>query len=337
MKLVYFFILTGLYYSYGQQSNFSEIDFKKADSVAQSYKGASLDNLPLLVYDLTGGFTTDVEKFRALYTWVCTNIENDYGAYIRTSNKRKKLSKDREGFLEWNQSFTPKVFEKLLATKKTACTGYAYLIKEMANLSGLQCKIIDGYGRTATLSLNKDSNANHSWNAILLQNKWYLCDATWSAGLIVVEEDGPRFKSQYLDGYFLADPKLFIKNHYPLDGTWALLESIPSFSQFIEGPVVYKEAFSAKIIPTAPHQMQLEIVKNKLVTFEMNAPSLVTKEQLSLLLVHNGATKKIQPEITINNKTYTLKHRFEKVGSFDVHLRYKDAIVATYVVKVKRK
>jgi hypothetical protein len=337
MKLVYLFILTGLYNSYGQRSDFLEIDFKKADSVALSHKGASLKNLPLLTYNLTGNFTTDVEKFRAIYTWICTNIENDYTAYLRTSNKRKKLSDDREEFLKWNHSFTPKVFEKLLTTKKTACTGYAYLIKEMANLAGLKSEIVDGHGRTATLRLQEESSANHSWNTILLQNKWYVCDATWSAGLIVVEEDGPRFKSQYTDGYFLADPQLFIKNHYPLEAKWSLLEKVPSYTEFITGPVVYKQAFSNNIIPIAPQQMYLETVKNKSVSFELTTPELVNEKKLNLLLVHNGATTKIEPEITNNDTGHTLKHRFERAGSFDVHVQYKDAIVATYVVKVRRK
>lgn len=337
MKFTYFLFLIALYHSYGQQSDFLGINFKKADSVALSHKGASLQNLPLLTFNLTNSFATEAEKFRAIYTWVCTNVENDYSAYLKTSSKRKKMSKDREGFLKWNQSFTPTMFKKLLKTKKTACTGYAYLIKEMANLVGIKSEIIDGYGRTPTLTLNTDSNANHSWNAVQLSNKWYLCDATWSAGLTVFENNIPKFRSEYTDGYFLADPKLFVKNHYPLKTKWALLEAIPSFTEFLEGPVIYKEAFCAKITPTVPHQMHLTALKNTAITFEINAPAIRSKQQLSLLIIHNGITKTIQPQIIVKEKTYALKHHFEKAGSFDVHLQYNTHIIATYVVKVKRK
>ncbi|KAG1657647.1 Kyphoscoliosis peptidase [Nymphon striatum] len=174
------------------RADFSTIDFAKADSVAFIHKGESLENLPVLTHNLTANLTTDAEKFRAIYTWVCTNIENDYGSFLKTSSKRKKFAEDRDAFLEWNNSFTPKVFEKLVNEKKTACTGYAYLISELANLANLKCKIVNGYGRTATLRLDENSIPNHSWNAVELNNKWYLCDATWSAGRILIEEGVPE-------------------------------------------------------------------------------------------------------------------------------------------------
>jgi len=337
MKVVLAIFLLALYHSYGQRAAFTHIDFEKADSVALVHKGKSLKNLPLLTYNLTHVFTKDVEKFRAIYTWVCTNIANDYSAYQRTSAKRKKLAKDRAGFLAWNSSFTPKMFQKLLKTKKTACTGYAYLIKEMTHLAGLKCKIVDGYGRTATLRLRENSTANHSWNAVLLNNNWYLCDATWSAGQIIFEEDIPKFKPHYTDGYFLAEPKLFLKNHYPIDAKWALLDSVPSFTEFIAGPVVYKEAFAKEITPLAPIKLHSEIRKTARVSFTLECPKNILKNELDILLVHNNKKVVVPPEITSDNTTVTLNYQFNKAGYFDVHLRYKEAILATYVVRVKRK
>ena len=61
-----------------QKSHFKHIDFKTADSIAKSYKGSSLKNLPILAYNLTQNLDTQVEQFRAIYTWVCFNIESDH-------------------------------------------------------------------------------------------------------------------------------------------------------------------------------------------------------------------------------------------------------------------
>ena len=160
--------------SFAQRSDFNHIDFKKADSIADYYKDASLRNLPVLTHNLTTSLETDVEKFRAIYTWISTNIANDYSSYVKISTKRKRFAKDRQAFLDWNTSITPKVFKNLLEDRKTACTGYAYLVKEMANLAGFECNIIDGYGRTPTLLLEEDSAPNHSWNNIKINEKWYL-------------------------------------------------------------------------------------------------------------------------------------------------------------------
>ena len=228
----------------GQQSDFKHIDFEQADNIADKYFGESLQNLPILVHKLTDGLPTNVEKFRAIYTWVCANIENDYGAYLKTKRKRKKLSKKPDAYKEWNNSFTPKVFNRLLNQKKTACTGYAYLIRELATLAGIECEIINGYGRTASTPLALNSIPNHSWNAVKLNEKWYLCDATWSAGSIVLDYDIPKFKKEYIDGYFLAEPEFFVKNHYPLQAKWTLLsKGFPSPS-LLTGQLYIKMHFS---------------------------------------------------------------------------------------------
>ena len=331
LLLIFSFVL------HAQRADFSTIDFAKADSVAFIHKGESLENLPVLTHKLTANLTTDAEKFRAIYTWVCTNIENDYGSFLKTSSKRKKFAEDRDAFLEWNNSFTPKVFEKLVNEKKTACTGYAYLISELANLANLKCKIVNGYGRTSTLRLDENSIPNHSWNAVELNNKWYLCDATWSAGRILIEEGGPKFESDYHDGYFLADPALFIKNHYPLEISSSILTKPPSFKEFTEGPVVYKETFTYPIVLIAPVKMHLEVLKNEHVIFKMQVPKDLQSEKLILVVNRGGSDQIIQPVITRDKNNLTLDHSFEKTGLYDVHIKVDDVYAATYVVRVKRK
>lgn len=337
MRFVFIILLLVSSMSYGQRADFSNIDFKKADSIAFVHKSASLKNLPILVHNLTTDLSSDVEKFRVIYTWVGTNIENDYSAYLRTRKKRKKLANNREALIEWNNSFTPKVLRTLVNERKTACTGYAYLIRELASLAGLNCKIIDGYGRTATLSLDKKSLPNHSWNAIELNGNWYLCDPTWSAGRIVLEEDGPKFESEYHDGYFLANPAIFVKNHYPLEVNWTLLSQPPTFEQFVEGPIVYKEAFPLNIIPIEPSKMHIQTRKNESVSFAFEVPKTFKSDSISLVVNSGGANKSVRPEVELDQNVCRLKHSFDRLGTYDVHIQVEDAIVATYVVKVKKK
>ncbi len=321
---------------YGQQSDFKTINFNKADSIALKYKGASLKNLPVLTHKLSTHLTTDVEKFRAIYTWVSTNIENDYNSYVKTKKYRSKFSKDRAAFLEWNYNYTPEVFKNLVTNKKTACTGYAYLIREMAILANIECEIVDGYGRTATVSLSNDSQPNHSWNAVKLNNIWYLCDATWSAGKILLDDGILKFKSEYYDGYFLGAPELFIKNHYPLQSKWSLLKNTPTFAEFISGPLVYKEAYNWNMAPIYPECMYLATTKNESITFNLQILNNEFLENLSLTLNSKTSKEEVKIETNTNNKTCSLTYSFEKTGLYDVHLRINEDIIATYVVKVKR-
>lgn len=322
--------------SFGQRSDFKQISFKKADSIANTYKGESLKNLPLLTQNLTCNLDTDVEKFRAIYTWVCTNIENDYSSYLKTKKNRKKIKKDRGAFLQWNSSFTPKVFKKLLNHKKTACTGYAYLIRELASLADLECKIINGFGRTANLNLGKNSLPNHSWNVVKLNGKWYFCDATWSAGKVLLEEGKPKFKADYFDGYFLGEPSIFIKNHYPLDLDWTLMSNAPSYAQFINGPIVYKEAYTNDVIPISPGVMHIESQKNKTVRFELLQTKPFTNEEIALVIINGSGSKTSTPETILIKNKCILTHTFNKTGHYDVHIKVDELIIATYTVKTHK-
>jgi len=321
---------------YGQRSDFTTSSFDKADSIALQNKGASLQNLPVLVHDLTSDLSTEAEKFRSIYTWVCTNIANDYGSYQKTVKKRKKLSENLDALTEWNDDYTPKVFEKLIKQRKTACTGYAFLVREMAKMADIKCSIVNGYGRTPTLVLNNNSIPNHSWNLVELDGKWYLCDPTWSAGHIVFKDDGPQFEPDYFDSYFLADPNLFIRNHYPLEIKSSLLEKPPTLEEFIEGPVVYKEAFFVGVFPTLPSKMHLEILKNEPVSFTFTSTESLTNTNFSLLQTNGTRSTVIAPEIIRNQNEYLLRHTFEKSGKYDVHIKMNEVIIATYVIKVSR-
>ncbi|WP_299321151.1 transglutaminase domain-containing protein [uncultured Maribacter sp.] len=320
--------------SFAQRSDFNHIDFKKADSIADYYKDASLRNLPVLTHNLTTSLETDVEKFRAIYTWISTNIANDYSSYVKISTKRKRFAKDRQAFLDWNTSITPKVFKSLLEDRKTACTGYAYLVKEMANLAGFNCDIIDGYGRTPTLLLKADSAPNHSWNNIKINEKWYLCDATWSAGQTMVINGTPLFQQDYFDGYFLADAELFAKNHFPIQKEGSQPIKKENLDAFIAGPVIYKEAFLAPIIPIAPVAMHNNIQKGASVTFTLQVPKeFIGNTQL--LLNKGGSQKNGNPNIIKKEGKISLVQNFEKKGLYDVHISVEEQLIATYVIKVK--
>lgn len=334
MKII---VLITLFFSltcFAHRSDFNPIDFKKADSIATYYKEASLKNLPVLTHNLTTSLNTDVEKFRAIYTWVSSNIENDYSSYLKISHKRKKFADDTQAFLNWNTSITPKVFEKLLKEQKTACTGYAYLIKEMATLAGFKCNIINGYGRTPTLLLDAESMPNHSWNSIEINGKWYLCDATWSAGQTMLINGTPLFQPDYFDGYFLADPILFAKNHFPITNREIALVDDKALTTFMEGPVIYKEAFLESITPVSPLAMHNQIKKGESITFKLNvSDNFNGKIQLSLN--RGGIQKESNPTIIRNANEISLVQNFEKKGLYDVHVSTDNNLIATYVVKVK--
>ncbi|TXE15014.1 hypothetical protein FUA26_00465 [Seonamhaeicola algicola] len=318
---------------FSQVSDFEHINFNKADFIAKKNKGATLKNLPVLVHQLTSELTTDVEKFRAIYIWVCSNISNDYANHVLNLRKREKFKSDSIALNTWNNQFRKKALKKLIRQKKTICTGYAYLLQEMASLAGLNCKMVHGYGRTTESNIETLSIPNHSWNVILLNNKWYLCDPTWASGFFNLETG--RFEHDYNDGYFLSEPNLFVKNHYPLNTEWLLTEQKIHITDFLSGPLVYGDTFKHKILPLAPFKMTTTIKKNKKVLFRFQIPSKCEKEKLILII--NGVSVKKHSYYAFNKDFSVVEFNslFKRKGVFDVYLKVNNDVVSTHVIKVK--
>lgn len=317
-----------------QVSDFSHIDFKKADNIATLNKGNHLDNLPELAYHLTANLTTDVERFRAIYKWVSENIANDYGLYLKNKHKRERFKNDSIKFRIWNDNFRKKLFKKLLKQRKTICTGYAYLIKELAELANIECEIVQGYGRVSTTDIENLNLPNHSWNAVKLNNKWYLCDPTWASGIPNPETN--QFKFQYNDGFFLAHPKLFAVNHFPVDAKWWLLDGdIPLFENFLASPIIYGKAYEYLEQHSNPKEMHHIIKKNSTLNFGYLLKKTIAIKDVKLLIDSGSSQRKTEPtSISIEDKELLLEHQFKNKGFYDVHLYFSNDLIATYTVKV---
>ncbi len=76
------------------------------------------------------------------------------------------------------------------STHSVVCDGYAKSYKALANLLGIDCAIVVGYGNGGT----------HAWNDVRLGNYWYPVDSTWN-------------DSTNSDKYFLQAASSFLSTH----------------------------------------------------------------------------------------------------------------------------
>jgi hypothetical protein len=298
-----------------------------ADSVAATWEGHSITDLKLLSHNLTSNLESDKEKFRAIFQWVCTNIEGDHVLYMENKHMREKtMSVDDRA--KWNARFSTKVFRELVKNKKTVCSGYAYLIKELATHAGIPCRIVDGYGRTATANIKGSGTPNHSWNAVKLAGSWYLCDATWSSGYLDPKER--TFVKRFDDGYFLTTPVVFARTHYPLDTTWLLLSNKPSLTDFLNAPIFYSSATKFKIDNVSPRTLDITVQHNSIVRFQFEAaPGEIAKLQLQI----NGNMLN-EDNYRLTGSLYTIEHCFKRKGRYVVHILLNSKPCLSYQVRV---
>jgi transglutaminase/protease-like cytokinesis protein 3 len=320
---------------FAQQSDFSHINFSKADGNALSCKNEKLNNLPQLVDKLTVGLPTEAERFRAIYLWVCTNISNDYSLFLKNERKRRRFEKDSLKLSHWNSQFNKTIFRELVNNKKTICTGYAYLVKKLANLANLNCEIIHGYGRTSTTNIDELITPNHSWIAVELNGKWYLCDPTWASGL--QNASTFQFTFQYNDGYFLSEPELFAVNHFPIENKWFLLEgNTITFKAFLKAPVIYGKAYENLLAISSPKKMLQTILKNEKANFEFVLQKLIAQKEISLLIDNGHHIKKTKPTSTsIKGNSLTIEQLFNSNGFYDIHVYFGEDLISTFTVRVK--
>lgn len=308
-------------------------DFRRADSIALIHTGHSLDDLRLLSGKLTESLTTEKEQFRAIFSWVCNNISNDYNFYEKNKRKREKFLHQPEKLAEWNKEFRIKVFERLRKDYKTVCTGYAYLLRELAYYAGIECEIVDGYGRTALANIGGNPIANHSWNAVKLNGKWYLCDATWSSGSIDPQQK--VFISAFSEAYFLTDPSFFVLNHYPLDTSKLCLTEKLTLDQFMIAPLIYKDAIKYKLKPVSPPTFSFDVQRNKSQSFKFANEGNLSLDNLKLQVDFSGDHNVISPETTVNyDGLISVEYTFKRKGTYVVHMMEGADYLFTYRIIV---
>jgi len=315
---------------YAQAEDFSATDFKKADSIANLYYGQSLEDLKSLSIKLTEPLNSDEEKFRSIYKWVCDNIENDYDFYVLNKKKRES-GLTEEKLKEWNKKFSERVLRKLFHEKKTVCSGYAYLVMKLSTYAGLTSVIVNGYGRTVQANIGGTGIPNHSWNAVKLNDRWYLCDATWSSGAI--DTSGKRFVKEFDEVYFLSEPSLFVRNHYPLDSTWVLFNNNQTLQTFLDGPLIYKSFYRYQIDKLFPETFDVEAKKGETVSFHFRKNGDKTINTMELR-IDNSVIKTAQPPV-ITDDYYCMEHIFTSKGTYVVHIVFDSNYVWSYKIKVK--
>jgi hypothetical protein len=123
-----------------------------------------------LVNKLTEGLSSEKEKFDVIFTWVVKNIRYDYSSYLSVKGNKSKTVKN------------------VLRKKKALCLDYALLMDTLCELAGVQNITVVGYVKDDLFDVNDSIFIdNHAWNAVRLNQRWYVYDITWSSGSYVPE------------------------------------------------------------------------------------------------------------------------------------------------------
>ncbi|GLB37450.1 putative transglutaminase-like superfamily protein [Lyophyllum shimeji] len=233
---------TGTGSQYDDQNSCLECrDFSNVDAHAALFPRHTVTSLDNLAYDLTEPFPYEVEKARAIFTWLHHNI-----AY------------DAESFFSGNiQACTA---ESTLASGLAVCDGYAGLFKSLAERVGIQTHKVTGHGKGLGFeAVGPDHpvpeySSGHAWNCAFLDGKWHLIDACWGAGALY----GSTYRQRFDPRWFTSAPAEFGRTHFPEDHSYQLRsaeEGGPvSWEDYImapAGPVIFVDFYLLDLWPFA--------------------------------------------------------------------------------------
>ncbi len=133
------------------------------DSSGLGEKDAAILDMASAVLDevLTPDMT-DCERERAIYQWVTGHAVYDQDHY----DKLGRMDPD---------SYNP---YGLLKNGKAVCLGFATTFQLLMDMADVECVTVVGASRGST--------ADHAWNMVRLDGKWYCADPTWDV------QEGPE-------------------------------------------------------------------------------------------------------------------------------------------------
>ena len=237
-KKIIILILFGYIYLLAGQNN--TVNYSGIDKHADSAPGHLKNSIPALVNYLVRPAQNDFEKVRAIFRWISQNIDYDVDSFF----ERRLINEDPE---------------TVIRRGSAVCGGYAQLFKRMCREIAIPCEIIPGWSKIYVETLS--SQPNHAWNAVRINQQWYLLDVTWGSGYI---NDQQTYTKSFQEHYFLTDPSLMIYDHFPEDKKWQMLDS-PITRQEFDNLILLRPDFFRTQLQLLSHKESLINVSDELV------------------------------------------------------------------------
>lgn len=202
-------------------------------------------NSSRLAYQLTKNLKSDSEKVVAIHSWITHSIRFDVARWI-------------------SFDYSPTPIKKILRKRKAISTDFSNLFHEMCSYAKIQSTIIQGYTKNEYNDyLDKCYLDEQTWNAVKINDKWYLVDACLDAGKIEYYKRTfagyfiyafslgtsdrlvyrPHFSTHPSQKYLLKNGFFFQTDHFPSDPIWQLKNPIDSLQHFEKSDRYYFSKF----------------------------------------------------------------------------------------------
>ena len=208
-------------------------DFSSIDTKVDLYP--SFSKVENLANQIDKDFDSDEEKVRATFYWLAKNIRYNLREFYNPKQRSYRFSYSSENErLQKLQAIKDRLINKAFQTKLGVCEEYAQSFKKVCDLLGIEAYVIKGYVRINTSEIGViPSSTNHAWNAVKLNGRFVVLDATWAAGYEFQNRWVKDFNPYYYD---ISNTDIF-KTHYPKERLWILRLGRMTIDEFFNQPI----------------------------------------------------------------------------------------------------
>jgi len=233
-QIVFVFTLLLVLHSYSQES--------KTNKHIPYFQSLNPSKLAL---HLTKKLESDSEKVIAIHSWITHTIKFDVNRWL-------------------SFDYSPTPLRRILTKRKAISTDYSILFDELCKYSNIQSTIIRGYTKNEYVDASdKFYLDEQTWNAVKINDEWFLVDACMNAGKIEYYKRTfagyfiyafslgmsdrlvyrPHFKSSPSSKYLLKTGYFFQTDHFPSNPIWQLKNKHNSITNFENDSSSYYQKF----------------------------------------------------------------------------------------------
>lgn len=155
----------------------------------------------------------------------------------------------------------------VFVARQAVCEGYARLFQKIGQAAGFEVVYVSGKVRRdlapvdvipkfLRVSHPRYDWTNHAWNAVKVEDRWYLVDTTW--------DDGDAYDTSYL----MLPPAAMLASHLPKFPVWQLLEHPITQHVFEQRPILTPQFFADHLKLLSPTTYQTRVDRTATIEIE---------------------------------------------------------------------
>ncbi len=185
----------------------------------------------------TGPARDEYHLVKRLHDWITYRVA--YDTYLFEDRDGHEGSRDPLEFLSYADG------------ARTTCTGFSALFQMLATAAGIESRTITG--RARSYGSYAGAVGNHAWNAVRINDRWYIVDTTADARMHA-EGAGRGERGEYEDEWLFVAPEAILVKNWPDAFENQLIDDPISYESFVAMPLVSLGFFEGGLRP-APGAM----------------------------------------------------------------------------------